>query len=588
MGPDAAEAARRAVAVFEASRDRSPAALVSEIHGALRSTRGAAVAIASLDHEIGEIRYAGVGNIAGTIVHGGATRSMVSLNGTVGHEMRKVQEFAYEWPAGALVVMHSDGLQTHWRLDKYPGLAARHPNVIAAVLYRDFSRGRDDLTVLAAAVTEGGVGPGIVQSIITVDLSHEGDVVVARRRARQIADVLGLDAQDQSRFATAVSEIARNAFQYAGGGRAEFGLEDTPIRMLTVRLTDRGPGIGDLRAILDGRYVSHTGMGVGISGARRLTDHFEIRSAPGQGTTVVLGKRIPSRSPRITPMTAAQVSAKLQTGGDLDFGQELREQNKELMRSLEETRGRQVEIERLNRELEETNRGVVALYMELDERALDLARTADMKSRILSDISHEVRTPLNAILNISRLLMDRMDGDLSPEQERQIRMIRDSAMTVTELVSDLLELARMEAGKTLARVSTFSLGDLFAGLRGMFRPLATSDAVSVVFEDVGNIPELQTDEGKIGQVLRNLISNALKFTERGEIRVKATIRGRRRHRVHGYRYRHRHRAREPRPHLSGVQPDRKSVPAGVGGRGPRVAAVPEARDLSRRQPDGHQ
>ncbi len=363
-----------------------------------------------------------------------------------------------------------------------------------------------------------------MQSIITVDLSHEGDVVLARRRARQIADVLGLDPQDQSRFATAVSEIARNAFQYAGGGRAEFGIEDTPIRMLTVRLTDRGPGIGDLKAILDGRYVSHTGMGVGIIGARRLTDQFEIRSAPGQGTTIVLGKRIPSRSPRIAPITAAQVSAKLQTGGDLDLGQELREQNKELMRSLEETRGRQVEIERLNRELEETNRGVVALYMELDERALDLARTADMKSRILSDISHEVRTPLNAILNISRLLMNRMDGDLSAEQERQIRMIRDSAMTVTELVSDLLELARMEAGKTLARVSTFSLGDLFAGLRGMFRPLATSDAVSVVFEDVGHIPELQTDEGKIGQILRNLISNALKFTERGEIRVKAALR----------------------------------------------------------------
>jgi len=363
-----------------------------------------------------------------------------------------------------------------------------------------------------------------VQSIITVDLTHEGDVVVTRRRARQIADVLGLDAQDQSRIATAVSEIARNAFQYAGGGRAEFGIEDAPIRMLMIRVTDRGPGISDLQAILDGRYMSHTGMGVGIIGARRLTDHFEIRSAPGQGTTVVLGKRIPLRSPRIAPMTAAQVSAKLQTVGDLDIGQELREQNKELMRSLEETRGRQVEIERLNRELEETNRGVVALYMELDERALDLARSADMKSRILSDISHEVRTPLNAILNISRLLLDHMDGDLTAEQEKQIRMIRDSALTVTDLVNDLLELARMEAGKTVARVSTFSLGDLFAGLRGMFRPLATSDAVSVVLEDVAHIPELHTDEGKIGQILRNLISNALKFTERGEIRVKASLR----------------------------------------------------------------
>ena len=149
-GPDAAEAARRAVAVFEASRDQSPALLISEIHGALQSTRGAAVAIASLDHEIAQVRYAGVGNISGTIVHGSTTRSMVSLNGTVGHEMRKVQEFVYEWPTDGLLVMHSDGLQTHWRLDKYPGLAARHLNVIAAVLYRDFSRGRDDLTVIAA------------------------------------------------------------------------------------------------------------------------------------------------------------------------------------------------------------------------------------------------------------------------------------------------------------------------------------------------------------------------------------------------------------------------------------------------------
>jgi len=102
-------------------------------------------------------------------------------------------------------------------------------------------------------------------------------------------------------------------------------------------------------------------------------------------------------------------------------------------------------------------------------------------------------------------------------------MIRDSAMTVTDLVNDLLELARMEAGKTVARVATFLAADLFAALRGMFRPLVTSEAVVLVFDDVASLPQLETDEGKLGQILRNLISNALKFTPKGEVRVSAQL-----------------------------------------------------------------
>jgi signal transduction histidine kinase len=162
--------------------------------------------------------------------------------------------------------------------------------------------------------------------------------------------------------------------------------------------------------------------------------------------------------------------------------------------------------------------------MELDERAQDLGRAADLKSRVLSDISHEVRTPLNAVLNLSRLLLDRLDGPLTTEQEHQVRMIRDSANTVTELVNDLLELAKMEAGKTVARVAVFSAADLFAALRGMFRPLVTTEAVTLVLDDVSALPQLETDEGKLGQILRNLISNALKFTDRGEVRVSAELR----------------------------------------------------------------
>ena len=148
-GPDAAAAAEEAIRIFRESRATAPADLLGEIHAALRSTRGAAVAVAALDRSRGEIRYAGVGNIAASIVSGDESRSMVSHNGTLGHEVRKIQEFQYLWRPEALVIMQSDGLQTHWKLDRYPGVTARDPAVIAGLLYRDFSRRRDDVTVLA-------------------------------------------------------------------------------------------------------------------------------------------------------------------------------------------------------------------------------------------------------------------------------------------------------------------------------------------------------------------------------------------------------------------------------------------------------
>jgi signal transduction histidine kinase len=365
-------------------------------------------------------------------------------------------------------------------------------------------------------------GSAVTQrSLSRVDIRSEQDVVLARRRVRQLAEILGFDPQDQSRLATAVSEIARNAFEYAGAGTVEFLLDDSSTpNMVLVKVRDQGPGITNLDAVLSGRFESQTGMGLGIAGARRLTDHFEIASSPSEGTSVLLGKRLTRRA---TPALLAQIGTQLDKKRSVDLMHDVREQNQELVRTLGEVRQRQLDIERLNQELEETNRGVVALYMELDERAQDLGRAADLKSRVLSDISHEVRTPLNAILNVSRLLLDRLDGPLTTEQEYQVRMIRDSATTVTELVNDLLELAKMEAGKTVARVAVFSAADLFGALRGMFRPLVTSEAVALVIDDVSALPPLETDEGKVGQILRNLISNALKFTERGEVRVSAEL-----------------------------------------------------------------
>lgn len=149
-GPLAYEAAMQAARLFRTTRSRSLPDLLEVIHAGLRSTRGAAVAIAHVDLGQQLIRFAGVGNIGGTVVSDGRVRNMVSLNGTAGVEIRKVAEFSYPWPDQALLVLHSDGLASHWDIASYPGLYQRHPTVIAGVLYRDHERGRDDVTVLVA------------------------------------------------------------------------------------------------------------------------------------------------------------------------------------------------------------------------------------------------------------------------------------------------------------------------------------------------------------------------------------------------------------------------------------------------------
>lgn len=149
-GPSAAEAARQAVRVFHERVAQSPGDVLEATHAALRATRGAAVAVVAIDAGRALVRFAGVGNIGATVVSAVGTRSLVSHNGIVGHRMRTVQEFTCPWPSDGLAVLHSDGLQTHWKLDAYPDLAQRHPSLIAGVLYRDFARGRDDVTVVVA------------------------------------------------------------------------------------------------------------------------------------------------------------------------------------------------------------------------------------------------------------------------------------------------------------------------------------------------------------------------------------------------------------------------------------------------------
>lgn len=183
----------------------------------------------------------------------------------------------------------------------------------------------------------------------------------------------------------------------------------------------------------------------------------------------------------------------------------------------------QAENQALRAELEETNQGVLALYAELDIQAEQLRQASDLKSRFLSYMSHEFRTPLGSILSITSLLADEVDGALSQEQQLQVAFISGATRELSDMVDDLLDLAKIEAGRISISPAWFDMLDLFAALRGMFRPIVDTGAVDLIFEEPQGLPRLYTDDKKLAQILRNFISNALKFTTRGEVRVSANL-----------------------------------------------------------------
>ena len=353
-------------------------------------------------------------------------------------------------------------------------------------------------------------------ALLDMGLRFEQDIVAARARIRRAAALLGFDPTDQARLGAAVSEIARNALQHGGGGRvmAEI-VAGTEAPELAVLVEDHGPGMASPQQVLDASAG-------GLLAARRLLRDLEVTSSLGGGTRVRLRRRLP-RATMPAPARLREIVRELSQDALGDPYLELRRQNEELVRALQLAAQRQEELSNLNRELDDTNRGVLALYAELDARAESLRKANELRGRVLSQVSHEFRTPLNAIASLARLLDDEADGPLLPEQRIQVRHILRSGLELIDMVNDLLDLAKVDAGKLEARMLPFEVEALFGALRGMFRPLLpASGAVSLSFEHDGGPVTLTSDEAKVAQILRNLISNAIKFTERGEVRVRST------------------------------------------------------------------
>ncbi len=177
------------------------------------------------------------------------------------------------------------------------------------------------------------------------------------------------------------------------------------------------------------------------------------------------------------------------------------------------------ELARKNAELNESSQGIRTLLSELQDKADQTQKDGEIKNRLVANLSHELRTPLHSILGLTELVTSERDGALAPEQTKQLRFIRASAEELLSLVNDVLDLGRLDANQSHLRVEKFGLQDFIAASRGVLRPLvAEGSPVELAIEDGGDV-ELETDRTKLGQIIRNLVSNALKFTERGEVRV---------------------------------------------------------------------
>ncbi len=232
---------------------------------------------------------------------------------------------------------------------------------------------------------------------------------------------------------------------------------------------------------------------------------FAFRARPHEGHVLMVGSLVPQDY----GSALEQVSTALSEVSAL---------HRETERQQRELKRRADELARLNRELEESNRGVRSLHAALDEKAESLQLAAELKSRVVANVSHEFRTPLHSILGLSKVLLNPINGALSGEQEKQVQFIRNSAEALFELVNDLLDLSKVEAGKTALRHSRFVVSDLLSALRGMMKPLQPPDSpVELRMVAPEDTLELETDESRLSQVLRNLVSNALKFTEAGHV-----------------------------------------------------------------------
>ncbi|MFB9234945.1 ATP-binding protein [Plantactinospora siamensis] len=362
-----------------------------------------------------------------------------------------------------------------------------------------------------------------------MSLRVEHDIFMVRQRGREVAAAIGLEYQDQIRIVTALSEVARQLLARAGGADVTFRAGPDP------------GGLGQILRIdlVASGAVALSERGRGYAAAvERLVDRLEtVRE--DRSTVFRMSRRLPASAPVLNRERLTDLRARLADKLPGTPLEELGLQNEQLVTALDEVRSQRDELAVLNEELRETNhgvmalysqlseeleatnQGVVALYAELDEKSAQLRAASEAKSRFLANVSHELRAPVTAIIGLGRLLTDSSSEPLTGEQARQVGLIRSSASDLLSLVNELLDLAKAESGRLEVSWADVDLKVVFGQLRGTLRALATRPEVELVVEEPPQPATIRSDEVLLAQVLRNLLHNGLKFTERGEVRMRA-------------------------------------------------------------------
>ncbi len=367
--------------------------------------------------------------------------------------------------------------------------------------------------------------------LLLAEIRTEADVVLVRQRARQIAALLEFDAREHTRIATAVSEIARNAFRYALGGHAQFSIEGDASDHFVIRISDRGQGILNLPTILAGKYHSATGLGLGILGAQKLMDTFSVDSVVGHGTCVALGKALPPQT-HVTPELLARISDELAKLAPTSPLEEIRAQNVGLLQAFDELRSQKQELDRTHGALTEANRQLGEMISLLEQKACALEHTTQLeqaarakaeaasaaRDEVLAIVSHDLRSPLSAIVTGASLLERvSLDGEAALARvHKAAATILRSADRMHHLISDLLDLAQLEAGKLAVEQEPQAADAIIRESVDTLRPLATRLGLTLNGVTSADL-QVFCDHRRVLQIISNLVGNALKFTPTGGV-----------------------------------------------------------------------
>jgi C4-dicarboxylate-specific signal transduction histidine kinase len=368
-------------------------------------------------------------------------------------------------------------------------------------------------------------------TLLTITIRGSDDVVMARQRARQITALLNFDKQGQTRIATVVSEIARNAYQYAGGGKVEYCLTKNSLNSLNslasfspsfiVRITDNGPGISNVDEILSGSHISKTGNGLGIIGAKKIMDRFSINVVPGEGTEIIAEMDLPILAPAISSQLLNKITEELARNRPNSVSDEIQQQNQELLQALATiSKARddlEVRVEERTAQLlqEMTERKRMEEWMQQHHQDLAHVERINSMGELASALAHELNQPLAAISAYTHGCVRRLEANNYKSEEivKIMKLVTEQAERAGEIIHRMKNFAK----KGKLSLETVDINILIKDTLTLMQQELKRHRVVINFEIDNDLPNLSLDTIQIQQAITNIIRNAIQAMQEAHI-----------------------------------------------------------------------